>query len=264
MALARLGVRVGAVIGLDEEAASAAELDVLREAGAELMPVRLARGAVFDNTETGSGRVQLCHSASDRLPVTALPSSWADARALLLNPIAGELDWRWGRVAGAETLVALGWQGLLRRLVPGRPVEALPLRPMSLIERADIATVSIEDAAGGARVLLNRLLPRAGQQLVVTSDRGFSLHVRRDGSGWRARTVPVRPSAVVRDPTGAGDVFLASWVAGVLATRPAGLGDDHWRSLALAAAAAGAKVEVSALHEMPNVRELCHRLRHAD
>lgn len=261
MALARLGVNVGAVIGVDDAAAAAPELEVLRAAGVLLAPVRLARGPVFDNTETTSGRVQLCHSPSDRLPATAMPADWAAAPAVLLNPVAGELDWRWARAARPDALIALGWQGLLRRLTPGRAVEALPLRPLALIARADIASVSVEDAAGGAGASLDRLLPRTGQQLVVTSDRGISLHLRREATGWRARSVPVRPTASVRDPTGAGDVFLASWLAGVLAARSAAVANEHWRALALAATAAGAKVESGALGEMAGLLEICDRLK---
>jgi sugar/nucleoside kinase (ribokinase family) len=261
MALARLGVPVGAVIGLDEQASSARELDDLRAAGVELAPVRVRNGPVVHNQETPTGRVQVSHSASDRVPVAALPAAWAAAPAALLNPVAGELDWRWARAFADNTLVALGWQGLLRRLRPGQPVEALPVRPMALIARADIATLSTEDAAGGARVALDRLLPRPGQQLVVTSDRGFSLHLRRESDGWAIRTVSVNPSARRVDPTGAGDVFLASWLAGVLALRAAEPNADDWRALALAATAAGAKVEVGSLAEIEDLRALCARLK---
>ncbi|MEX2548533.1 MAG: hypothetical protein WD830_12225, partial [Chloroflexota bacterium] len=44
MAAARLGARVMALIGVDAESATAAEIDVLRAAGVEVELVRLARG----------------------------------------------------------------------------------------------------------------------------------------------------------------------------------------------------------------------------
>lgn len=260
MALARLGLRVAALMGVDEQAAQAHELDLLRGAGVDVRLVQLPTAPVFDNRETADGRRQVAHAVSAPLRVAALPDRWRGTACLLLNPVAGELGDEWAAAMPGDALVALGWQGLLRRLVAGAPVEPLPVRPSPLIERADIATVSVEDAAGGADLPLVQLLPRAGQQLVVTSDRGVSLHGQRLDGRFRWRTVPVRPVRVVRDPTGAGDVFLATWLAGVIAARAAGREPDAWPPLALAAAAAGAKVELGGLAEIADLRELCRRL----
>src|SRR5436190_1218145 len=47
LALARLGVRTGVVIGLDPLARGAQELDLLEAAGAEIIRVPLVRGPVF-------------------------------------------------------------------------------------------------------------------------------------------------------------------------------------------------------------------------
>lgn len=262
MALAKLGLPVRALIGADELAGTADELDILRGAGIEVRLVALKRGPVFDNIETPSGRLQRCHSTSDRLPASALPVDWSAPAAALLNPVAGELDWRWARAFPATTLVALGWQGLLRRLESGRQVSAVPLRPLALIDRADIGSVSNEDAAAGGAALA-RLLRRDGQQLVVTSDRTKSLHLRRESGGFRARSVPLQPVTVVRNPTGAGDVFLASWTAGLVALRAAGgqiAEEQSWRALSLAAHAAGAKVEAAGLADIADLRGLCERL----
>lgn len=261
MALARLGVSVGAVVGVDDEAATASELEVLRGAGVGVRQVPLANGPVFDNRETGGRRRQVAHSPADAIPSSALPAAWRTATCFLLNPVAGELGDAWASVPAPTALVALGWQGLLRRLVPGQPVEALPIALSPLIERADIATVSVEDASGGADEAMFALLPRVGQQLVVTRDSGISLHLRRDDGGWRMRSAPVTPAREVRDPTGAGDVFIAAWLSGVLSLRAAGAPHtDDWRALALAGAAAGAKVEAGSLVEMPDRAAICARL----
>src|SRR5262245_8569116 len=65
LAIARLGLRVGALIGADAEAAGAAELDVLRAAGADVRVVPLASGPVFDNIEHPDGRRQVAHSHAE-------------------------------------------------------------------------------------------------------------------------------------------------------------------------------------------------------
>ena len=73
LALARLGLRVGALVGVDGLAADADELDLVRDAGADVQLVHLARGPVFVNRETPDGRVQESHEVSDPIPVEALP-----------------------------------------------------------------------------------------------------------------------------------------------------------------------------------------------
>ena len=53
---ARLGLATGALIGLDDEAATARELDLLGDAGVEIIRVPLAEGPVFHNVHLPTGR----------------------------------------------------------------------------------------------------------------------------------------------------------------------------------------------------------------
>lgn len=263
MAAARAGVRVGALIGLDKEARRARELRLLRRAGVDVRAVPLRRGPVFDNREGHDGRVQIAHAASDRLPADALPAGWRSAACYVLNPVAGEIDDEWADALPAEALVALGWQGLFRVLVAGEPVAALPLCPGALLRRADVNVVSAEDALGGGAALLE-LLPRDGQQLVVSDGARPALHLARAGGRLRARVLPVDPAVDPPAPTGAGDVLLGTWAAATAELRRRGADDQPWRTLALALAAARAKVEAVQLDEMADLREMCRRLGHAD
>jgi sugar/nucleoside kinase (ribokinase family) len=258
MAIARLGVSVRALMGVDEEAASAPEIEVLRAAVAEVRLVPLPSGPVFDNVERPGGRVQVCHAVSDRLPLAALPAEWRSAEAAVLGPVAGELGEEWAAAFTETALVALAWQGLFRRLVAGKPVVPLPLAPGSLLARADLAIVSADDArAGGAP--LDRLL-RPGQQLVVTHGPRGALHLARSAGGWHMRYLPALPADAVRDPTGAGDALLGTWLATVVAARTRGHATEPWRALALAVAAASAKVETIGPAQMRDLRGLCDRL----
>jgi sugar/nucleoside kinase (ribokinase family) len=260
LTLARLGVSVRVLIGVDIEAGSAHELGLLLAAGAEVELARLASGPVFDNAEGPDGRRrQVAHSASTRIPLRELPRHWREPDAALLGPVADELGPAWARAFSPRTLVAFGWQGLLRRLVPGRPVSPLPVRPLALIRRANIAVVSAEDVRdSGSR--LDGLLSHPGQQLAVTNGPRPVLHLQRSEDALRGRLMPVAPTRVVRDTTGAGDVLLAAWCAGLACARAAGIDPPASQLLALAIAAAALKVEKVGLDGVPDLRELCDRL----
>lgn len=250
---ARLGVRVRALVGVDDVAATASELDVLRVAGVEVELVRLPKGPVFDNQQTPSGRIQRVHSTSDRIPVSALPSAWRTPTAALLGPVAGELSDDWAAAFPRQTYVAIAAQGLVRALAVGKPVETLPIRQNALLSRADAIAISAEDIASGAPPIRELLHP--GQELLVTDGAKGALHIQLDGTELRGRYMPPLPVREAIDTTGAGDTFLAAW----LATRML-IGDHDWRALAVAAAMASLSVERLTIHEAPTRADLCEVL----
>jgi sugar/nucleoside kinase (ribokinase family) len=259
MAVARLGVEVRALIGADEQAAGAHELDLLRAAGVDVHVARLDRGPVFDNLQLPGGRrEQLASQASDPIPAAALPARWRQADGVVLAPVAGELGPEWSSVFEPRTLVALGWQGMLRQVLAGRSVQPLPVAPSPLSARADLSVISAEDArAGGAP--LEALLPRAGQRMVISNGAAPAVLVARRSDGLAISTLPVTPSPAVRDETGAGDVLLATWAAGECALRARGQSRPG-ACLALALGAASASVEVSRVEDLIGLPELCRRL----
>lgn len=260
---ARLGLRTAAVVGVDREAASASELDLLRNAGVELLLVPLDEGPVFQNRETVTGRIQTCLAPGHRLPLPTLPAPWRATRAWSLVPVAGELGDAWALDLPADAFVSLGWQGLLRNLVADREVVRRAPIGSPFLARADLIGVSRHDLAPGTVVAdLLRLL-RPGADLIVT-DGPVGGHVARLGSDGRARTRPypaVDPDREV-DPTGAGDVFLAALVASIV--RPEAAGRDPRNrprlDLRFAAAAASFVVEAPGLHGVPSRQEVLGRL----
>jgi len=212
LTLVRFGVRVRALVGVDAEAANAEELDLLRDAGAEIALAPLGHGPVFENIETPSGRRQRCLSVADAIPVSALPAAWREPDAMFLGPVAGELDDDWASIGAPH--VALGWQGLLRRLAAGADVEPVEPMPHPLLAVADIVGVSVDDVGAGARLrdLVDLVRPTA--TLVVTrGPRGGTALLSRRPARSILRAYPAIPSNGVIDPTGAGDVFLAALVA---------------------------------------------------
>jgi sugar/nucleoside kinase (ribokinase family) len=258
---ARLGARVAALIGVDPLARDAHELRLLEQAGVEITCATLERGPVFHNVETPRGRQQIGHQASDPLPIEALPAVWRSCTAVFLAPVAGELPEAWAHVFEEDVLLALAWQGLLRRIDPGLPVAALPVRVGPLIARADLASVSREDLAGGGDATLHALLPRPGQELAVTADERGAVHIIRGPDGLQVRRLPSVPARRRIDPTGAGDSFQTAWL---LARMPGGPFSaaplDVGRSLHVAAVVGSLAVEGQGLDGVPDRRLLAQRL----
>ena len=250
---ARLGLRTAALVGVDATAAAAGELDLLREAGVDVRLVPLARGPVFDNQERPEGRLQLCHDASDPLPVDALPAGWRAARGWILAPVAVELPDAWAEVPDDAATVALGWQGLLRELVPGEPVRHLRPAPHPIVRRADVVGLSGDDVERADRLVDVYAALRPGATLAVTQgDSGGLIADGIDGGRLRLRHYPAIRSSNAIDPTGAGDVFLAALAAARIEPRLVGGRIAQGFDVLLAAAAASLVVEGAGLHGVPD------------
>ena len=253
--LARLGVAVRTVVGVDAEASGARELAALEGAGAVLARATLVSGPVFENIETPHGRRQRCISASDPIPVTSLPRAWTTGSdAVFLAPVAGELGDEWAGVAGSSSNVAIGWQGLLRSLRAGTDVERVAPGASVLLRAANLVGVSRDDVAHDTdpEALLDLLVPTATLVLTAGLDGGTSFTRSPDGSTVRQPYEAI-PSDTTVDPTGAGDVLLAAILAGSLDTS---LGDP----ILLGTAAASLVVEAPGLDGVPDLAAVRRRM----
>jgi sugar/nucleoside kinase (ribokinase family) len=252
LAAARLGLRVGCILGVDAAAAGADELSLLDAAGVELRTCALDRGPVFENIETGGHRRQRWLSRSDAVRLSSLPDEWRGAPAWLMVPVAGEAGDEWARTAPVGAAVGLGWQGLLREFAEDGWVEPVEPKPSPLLTGAGLVVASVDDLGGETAIeQLPRLAPNAAIVLTAGEDGGAAL---RDGKLSRYQAAPA-PGAV--DPTGAGDVFLTAlmvaWlIKGELATAGA---------LRFAAAAASCAVEGVGLTGVPTRDQVEARLR---
>jgi sugar/nucleoside kinase (ribokinase family) len=244
LTVARLGLRTVALVGVDETAEHATELDLLRDAGVDVRTVPLRHGPIFENIERPEGRLQISHSPSDPVPVAALPPEWRDASGWILAPVAAELPDEWATVPATTATVAVGWQGLLRVLERDRPVEHLPPMRSPIIRRADLVGVSRDDL--DRRILLGDLcaLLRPGTTLAVTRgvNGGLVMEATPEGPA-RMRHYPAVPTVRVVDATGAGDVFLAALAAAHIEPRLVGGRLARGADLLLAATAASLVLE---------------------
>lgn len=261
---ARLGLPTAALIGVDDQAAGAKELDLLRQAGVDVRLVPLARGPVFVNIERPEGRLQLCEERSDDVPVAALPGEWRAAPGWILAPVAAELRPEWADVPGPAAFVAVGWQGLLRELTPGEPTRHVAPRLDQIITRADLVGLSRDDVERDVALADLYALLRRGASLAVTQgDRGGLIVHGAHGDAEAAldlRHYPPVASANPVDPTGAGDVFLAALAAARIEPRLIGGRTAQGFDLLLAAATASLVLEGPGLTGVPSREQVRRRM----
>jgi sugar/nucleoside kinase (ribokinase family) len=264
---ARLGLATGAIVGVDAEASTASELDLLRQAGVDVHLIHLDHGPVFANIERPEGRLQLCGSHSDPLSVDSVPSAWRGALGWILAPVAVELPPEWADVPADEAFVAVGWQGLLRELHAGEAVRHLAPGPDRIIRRADLVGMSRDDVDREIALADLYGLLRRGASLAVTQGDhgGLVAHgSRADGAAaLELRHYPAVPSHDPVDPTGAGDVFLAALAAARIEPRLVGGRIGQGFDLLLAAAAASLVLEGPGLFGVPLRDAVRLRMREA-
>ncbi len=258
LACARLGIRTGALVGVDAQAAGAWELDLLLDAGVDLVRIPLPSGPVFHNHERPQGRIQVSLAPGVPVPVDGVPDAWLAAPAWIMAPVADELPAAWAAVPSPAACVALAWQGALRRLVAGERVTPLPPGPTALLARADIVGASIHDLGGAPAWgdIFGWLRPSA-EVLLTAGPRGGILLHRGARGGVAGRRFPALPARVELDATGAGDSTLAAFVcariAGGAAARAGGL------DLRLAAAVGSLIVEAPGLDAVPTFHAVTRR-----
>ena len=248
---ARLGLSTAAVVGVDDIARDADELDLLRGAGVDLMLVPLPEGPIYHNIETPAGRVQTCVQPGSSLPVQALPESWLRAPGWMIAPVAGEVHDEWATVIPERAFVAIAWQGSLRRLVAGERVTRMAPRPSPLLRRADLVGASHHDLdpATPLEALFPLLAPRG--RLLITQGHEGGLLITLGGDGHETLRYRSAETDEEVDPTGAGDTFLSALLATAvhrnLGGRQRGLLD-----LRVAAAAGSLVVEAAGLTGVPD------------
>ena len=265
LTLARLGLRVGALVGADALAAGAAELDLLRMAGVDVVIAPLDHGPVFVNHETPEGRVQHTPDVSDPVLPGALPPAWRDARGWLFGPVAAELPDAWAGVPPADAHVALGWQGLLRVLEAGRAVTHRPPAASPIVRRADLVGVGSDDLDPSVRLadLVAMLHPGATLLLTNGVHGGLAIEAGPDGTEGHRRTWQAIPIRRYVDPVGAGDTFLAGVFAAHVEPRlVAGRTSGGW-DLRLGAAVGSLVIEGPGLFGVPERAAVARRMAEA-
>jgi sugar/nucleoside kinase (ribokinase family) len=160
--------------------------------------------------------------------------------------------------------VALGWQGLLRDLVPGEPTRHVAPYLDPIVKRANLVGLSRDDVGRDTEMAeLYALLHRGASLAVTHGDQGgLIVHGRRANreSPLEIRHYPPIRSANPIDPTGAGDVFLAALAAARIEPRLVGGRNAQGLDLLLAAAAASLVLEGPGMAGVPTRTDVRQRM----
>ena len=157
----------------------------------------------FENIYTPTGRVQTIHALADRLIPAHLPTGWQHAAVVHLGPIANEVDPDLLH-SFPNSVIGFTPQGWMRRWnadgrVYARDWEAaehyLPLATAVVLSEEDL----LDDD------MLTRY--RAWSKLLVLTQGPLGCTVFWDDE---TRQIPVS-QVVEREPTGAGDIFAATF-----------------------------------------------------
>jgi len=160
----------------------------------------------FTNQETPYGRIQRISARADRLLQNDIPTEWIPSEIVHISPVADEVEHDVVDLF-KESLLCLAPQGWLRSwdetgLIKQKAWQSLEL----VLPKADLVFFSMEDLNHDFHALAD--IEKLCNTLIVTD--GYR-SIRMFHAGKRLE-VAVQ-AAEAANPTGAGDIFAASFIA---------------------------------------------------
>jgi sugar/nucleoside kinase (ribokinase family) len=221
--------RLGLSVGLLTSHGDDFPLDVI-PSKIEVVTVPADETTLFEHRHEAAGRVSHVRAVSSPLTAADVPEDWREASLTLLAPVVDEVD---PMIATLFTDGAVGAaaQGWVRHVQPDGLVIPRPWQsPERLLQSVQALFLSREDIRGQEAEVLEwfQRMPVG----VLTADRAGAL-LFVNGERYE---VPPRPASEV-DPTGAGDVFAATFL---IQYQREG---DPWLAAAAAACAGSLAVE---------------------
>jgi sugar/nucleoside kinase (ribokinase family) len=232
-----MGLRVGVVTAWGNEIPLAELEDVPVVAG------EADHSTTFENVYTAEGRVQTIRHVAPSIDFSLVPEAWQRAPILHLAPVAGEVD-PIPPAAFRPVLLGLSAQGWLRGWDESGHVRAKHWSGAeAALQGAGAVFISVEDVRGDEQQIEEFML--ATRLLVVTEGaEGARLYWNRDLRRFRAPQVPEV------DATGGGDIFAASFLARLYATR------DPWEAARFACRMSALSVTRPGLEGVPTHDEI--------
>jgi 1D-myo-inositol 3-kinase len=209
----------------------------------EVVSVPAPATTVFEHTHTDGDRRLRVHSVASPLAEAAVPEDWRDAELVLLAPVMNEVDPQLA-VAFGDASVAAEGQGWLRGLGRDGAVRSVRWDAAPQTLRTLQALFLSATDVRGQEPAMTEWVQRVPIAVVTAGSEGALLYVNGD-----RYEVPPRPAREV-DPTGAGDVFAAVFLARY---RRDG---DPWEAAEAATCAASLSVESVGWAAVPDAAAL--------
>lgn len=202
------------------------------------------RPTMFENVYTAAGRQQKIHSVANSLYVEDVPDEWQRAAIVHLGPIADEIDPAMVKLF-SNSLVGITPQGWFRQWNGNGQVQARDWpEAKEVLPYSAAVILSMEDIPGrGTLDQIRKLSPL----VVLTQQAGGCTVYYRDES----RHIPAHPAEEV-NPTGAGDIFAASFLVRLYQTKgnPWEAADFANRLAACSVAYDGLEAKIKAIKEL--------------
>lgn len=231
------GLRVGVVTSCAPDA----PLDALN--GIPLSIVAAEQTTTFENIPTPFGRIQRLHHRAELLDYSHVPVPWRSAKIVHLAPIAQEVDPTIVRYF-SNAILGVTPQGWMRTWDSAGRVSFTDWTESSFVlERSDIAVMSIEDVLNDES-RIEALLASIRILAVTEGAAGARIY-------WNGDVRNFRPPQVKEvDPTGAGDIFAASFMVRYHLTR------DPWEAARFANCVAATSVTRPGIQGVPTSAEV--------
>ncbi|MGQ9573388.1 MAG: PfkB family carbohydrate kinase [Dehalococcoidia bacterium] len=223
---------------------------VLPDIDVRLLPS--SETTTFENVYSPERRLQYVWAKARPITADDVPPEFREAKVVLLGPLLGEVEEKVARCF-PRSLLAISPQGWLRAILHDGRVEQISprrWRPRLLFKHSKAIFVSDEDLP--PEETEETLILWASQVPLLAFTRGA--RGSRLWSEGRWRQVPAIPADEL-DPTGAGDVFAAAFLARYVET------NDAWQAALFAAAAASISVEAPGTAAVPDRQQVEERLR---
>jgi sugar/nucleoside kinase (ribokinase family) len=222
---------------------SADDLDLSPLDGTPIQRVPSARSTTFRNEYTAGVRRQQLLARAAPLEAAAIPAGWLTAPIVHLAPIADEVPPSLAALFSASELVGLTPQGWMRAWDDQGHVSYTSWAPaLEAMARVDVVIVGVEDV-GGDEAELERLASACRLLVATEGPRGARVYWNGDVRSFAS------PAVDAVDPTGAGDIFAASFFIRYHQTR------DPWEAARFANLLASASVTRRGLAGAPTPDE---------
>ncbi|MDP6586406.1 MAG: PfkB family carbohydrate kinase [Anaerolineales bacterium] len=193
-----LGLRVGIVSSMN------ADLNLLPLEKYGILVARQHSDVTteYQNIYTDAGRVQYLRKRASSLTFDSVPARWLTAPIVHIGPLANDIDQSITHQF-SDTFVGITLQGWLRKWDhDGRIIRSAFPKLTEVISKADAVVLSIEDVDGDWDYI--ERCAAVSKVLVITeSDKGATVF----GGGKRHQFQA--PNVVMKDSTGAGDIFAS-------------------------------------------------------